>query len=244
MTKSLALIALTGLFALAGGAPAFAQAAGASSGADQPLFIDVNAGLAAKPAALTTSTTFTVFGESGAAATRMEPGTAGMFDVRVGYRVKPRFGVAVALSAGRSDVAASTTASVPSPIRFASPTTVSLDAGTSSRRETGLHLQAVYALPLSNSLLLSIAGGPSIVHLQQGVPNVTVAGGGTPSVVFATESANSLGANVGVDLSTLFSTHVGVGAFVRYVAAGVDLPSASDVKAGGVQAGGGVRVRF
>src|SRR5262249_39523785 len=146
MTKTMALMALTGLFAIAGRVPAFAQAGSTQpTAADRPLFVDINAGFASKPEALTTTTAFAIYGENGSAATRSEPGTTALFDVRLGYRFLPRFGVAAALSAGRGDVAGTTAASVPSPIRFASPTIVSLDAGTSSRREIGLHLQAVFA---------------------------------------------------------------------------------------------------
>jgi hypothetical protein len=36
----------------------------------------------------------------------------------------------------------------------------------------------------------------------------------------------------------------GVGAFIRYAGATVDLPSVSDLKVGGFQIGGGLRVRF
>ena len=243
MTRTTALMALAGLFAIVDRSPAFAQTGSQPAAADRPLFVDVNAGLASKPEALTTTSTFAIFGENGSAAARMEPGTAGLFDVRVGYRFRPRFGVAAAVSATRSDVAGTAAASIPSPIRFASPTIVSLDAGSSSRREIALHLQAVYALPIGESVTLGIFGGPSIVHLQHGVPNVSVTNN-TPTVDSVNESGSGFGGNVGADLSALFSAHYGVGLFVRYAAAGIDLPSAPDVKAGGIQAGGGLRVRF
>jgi len=239
----MALIALTGLFAVVGRSPAFAQAGSQPTAADRPLFVDINAGFASKPEALTTTTTFAIFGENGSAATRLEPATGALFDVRLGYRFRPRFGVAAAVSTGHSDVAATTTASVPSPIRFASPTIVSLDAGSSSRREIGLHLQAVFAMPISGNLTLAFAGGPSIVHMQQGVPNLSVTGS-TPTVSSVNESGSGIGGNIGADLSALLSAHYGIGVFVRYAAASIDLPSASGVKAGGVQAGGGLRVRF
>ncbi|HMF98334.1 MAG TPA: hypothetical protein VKE96_28735 [Vicinamibacterales bacterium] len=243
MTRTMALIALTGLFAVVGRSPAFAQTGSQPTAADRPLFVDINAGFASAPEALTTTSTFAIFGENGSVATRIEPGTSAMFDVRLGYRFRPHFGVAAAVSAGHSDVAAATTASVPSPIRFASPTIVSLDAGGSSRREIGLHLQAVFAWPITGNLTFAIAGGPSILHLQQGVPNVNVTSG-TPIVGSVNESGSGFGGNVGADLSALLSAHYGVGVFVRYAAASIDLPSASGVKAGGVQAGGGLRVRF
>jgi hypothetical protein len=62
--------------------------------------------------------------------------------------------------------------------------------------------------------------------------------------VSVNESGNGFGGNVGADLSTFFSERYGFGVFVRYVAAKVDLPSASGVTVGGVQAGAGLRLRF
>ena len=225
---------------VAASAPALAQT---GAPADRPLFVDISAGIGAKPSTLTTATTFTVFGEDGIAATKMAPGTSGLADLRIGYHVTPRVAIAGAFSGGQSTVAAATSASVPSPVRFASPTVVSLQVPDSRRREFGLHLQALYALPLGSAVTLTFAGGPSFVHLQQGVPNVNIAGS-TPTVVSVNESGNGVGANVGADLSTFFAERYGLGMFVRYVATSIDLPSASAVKAGGLQVGGGLRLRF
>jgi hypothetical protein len=74
-------------------------------------------------------------------------------------------------------------------------------------------------------------------------PRVAISGT-TPTVVAVNESGNGFGGNVGADLSTFFSDRYGFGVFVRYLAANVDLPSAAGVKAGGVQAGVGLRLRF
>jgi len=235
-----ALIA-TAAFSACAAIPAAAQPS--SAAADRPLFVDVNAGIGAKPSPLTAGTTFTIFGEDGSAATEVAPGLSGLADFRVGYHVNPKVAIAVALSGSQSTAAAATTASVPNPIRFNSPTIVSLEAAESTRREIGVHLQASYALPLSAGLMLTIAGGPSIVHLQQGIPSVTISGT-TPTIVSANESGNGFGGNVGADLSTFFSERYGLGVFVRYVAAKVDLPSASGVTVGGVQVGAGLRLRF
>jgi hypothetical protein len=245
MRHSIAFGILTVTFAAAGGAPAFAQTTvmRPAPAIDRPVFVDIGGGVATNPGALDTGTTFTIFGENGSAATRIEPGTSGMVDLRVGYRGSRHLGVAAAVSGSQSSVPGSTTASIPSPIRFASPTIVSLDAVGAKRREIGVHVQALYSLEIADRMIVTIAGGPSIVHLQQGVPNVDV-NGGTPTVVSANESGNGIGGNAGVDLSRSFSTRYGAGVFVRYVAAHVDLPSASSVKAGGVQVGAGFRIRF
>jgi hypothetical protein len=240
MTISIRALIATAVVSACTAVPAGAQPGAA---ADRPLFVDINAGIGARPASLTSSTTFTIFGEDGSAATEIAPGLSGLGDVRVGYHLRPRIAIAAALSGSQSTVAAAATASVPNPIRFNSPTIVSLQAPDSKRREVGVHLQASYAWPVTAATMLTIAGGPSIVHLQQGMPGVTITGT-TPAIVSVNESGNGFGGNVGADLATFFNDRYGVGLFVRYVAAKVDLPSAAGVTVGGVQAGAGLRMRF
>lgn len=230
------LAVLTALWA----APALAQPA---ASVDEPLFLDVNVGFAATPSAFTSGTQFSLFGEQGSSATAVQPGALAMFDVRLGYRVTRSFGVAGALSGGQSDAAGSTMASVPSPIRFASPTVVSLASDGLKRRELGYHLQAVYVRPLADRATLSLSGGPSLFQLQQGVPSV-VLNGSAPATAAANEHGTGVGVNVGADFATLFSSHYGAGVFVRYAAGTVNLPSVSDLKIGGLQVGAGLRIRY
>jgi hypothetical protein len=231
--------------ALAYTSQASAQAAGAPK-MERLVFLDLNAAFEASPKSLETSSTFPLFGETGAAATRQQPGASALADARLGYRVSPQFGVAFGFAGGRSEAIGKTAASVPSPIRFASPSLVTLDAPGLKRREAGYHIQAVWFLPISGSgdTTVALSGGPSLIRLQQGVPRVAVDAAAQASTSVTNETATAKGVHVGVDLARAFSDRLGVGVFVRYVAASADLPSAADVKVGGVQAGGGLRIRF
>ena len=231
--------------ALAYASQASAQAAGAPK-VERSVFLDLNAAFQASPRSVETSSTFPLFGETGAAATRQQPGTSVLADARLGYRVSAQFGVAVGFAGGRSETLGKTSASVPSAIRFASPSLVTLDAPGLKRREAGCHIQAVWFLPLSGSgdTTVALSGGPSLIRLQQGVPRVAVDAAGQASINVANETGTAKGVHAGVDLARAFSDRLGVGVFVRYVAASVDLPSAAGVKVGGVQAGGGLRIRF
>jgi hypothetical protein len=240
VTQTTRLIARTFLMALAVGAcgaPAFAQTPA------HPVFFDINLGFGAKPSELTTGSSFSVFGEDGSSSTVVAPGASAMFDVRLGYRLSPHLGIAGGMSGGQSKSTGATSASVPSPIRFASPTMISLEAPELNRRELGYHIQVAYIHAFGDSTTVTVAGGPTFMHLQQGVPSVTVSGT-TPAVVTGNESGTGVGANAGVDVARYFSDRIGVGVFARYAAATVDLPSAAGVKAGGFQGGGGVRIRF
>jgi hypothetical protein len=63
-----------------------------------------------------------------------------------------------------------------------------------------------------------------------------------------TVSDSQIGFNVGADLTYRFANNFGVGAMVRYARATAGLTlddgSALDVKVGGFQIGGGLRIRF
>ena len=61
--------------------------------------------------------------------------------------------------------------------------------------------------------------------------------------------AAEIGFNVGADMTYRFANNFGIGAIVRYAAATVSLEpegggDPSDVKVGGFQFGGGLRIRF
>jgi hypothetical protein len=223
------------------------QAAAQTSTAERPVFLDINIGIQGAPQALETASTFELFGETGATATRQQPDASALADGRIGYRASHQFGVAFAFAGGRSESIGTTAASVPSAIRFASPTLVTLDAPGLKRRETGYHVQAIWFLPVAipGDVTVAVSGGPSLVRLQQGVARLAVgAGAQSASIDVVNESGTAKGVHIGVDLARALSDRFGLGVFVRYVAATVDLPSAADVKVGGVQAGGGIRLRF
>jgi hypothetical protein len=70
------------------------------------------------------------------------------------------------------------------------------------------------------------------------------------SVTVTDVKDSPVGVNVGVDGTYLVTPMIGVGAFVRYSGASLDLPveagvtRSGDLKAGGTQAGIGLRLRF
>ena len=224
---------------------ALASAPQASAQAERPVFLDLNVAFQGASQTLETTSTFSLFGETGAAATRSQPGASLQADARLGYRVSPRFAVALGVAGGRRETTGQAVASVPSAIRFASPTLVTLDTPGIKRREVGYHIQAVWFVPVSGNMTVAFFGGPSVVRVQQGVPTVAVdATAQATSVTIGNEKGTAKGLHAGADLSRTFSDRIGAGLFVRYVAAKLDLPSAADVRVGGVQAGAGIRLRF
>lgn len=236
MWKIACIVSATALV-LAGSSGAWAQTPTGK------VFLDVNVGAQAPSQTLETNATLPLFGETASVAAVQTIGSASIIDVRIGYRVTPPFAVAFAVSGRKDQSDARAVASVPSPILFGSPTILNLTTSGLNRREIGYHIEFVWFLPLSDKLELSVFGGPSFIHLQQAVTAAAVTGQ-TVSVSSTNETGTAAGANGGVDVTYLLSDRYGVGAFVRYAGGSLDFPSTSGVRVGGVQTGGGLRVRF
>jgi opacity protein-like surface antigen len=240
-----------------------AMAAFASQASAQALpwegrgFVNVNAGMQLMTEdATTTSTTFKLYDETGTLTTAQSMDSQALFlDIGGGIRIAGNFGFGFTytrLSAtGTADVAAE----VPSPLYYDQPRTATAAVDDLEHVENGYHFQALWMLPIADTVDIILSGGPTIFSLRQGVvtsPQITEIGppytnvNVTVSQTIATGSR--IGFNVGADLTYRFANNIGIGAMVRYAASTVSLePEGSgpiEVKAGGFQFGGGLRIRF
>jgi hypothetical protein len=114
-------------------------------------------------------------------------------------------------------------------------------------KETGVHVHAVWVMPISQKIIVSVAGGPSFFSVNQGLlSSVTVGQETAPfsavSVLVSSKQASAavVGGNVGVDVKYMFTEMLGGGVFVRWAGGSVDLPASGD----GVQSGIGLRIAF
>ena len=90
-----------------------------------------------------------------------------------------------------------------------------------------------------------MSGGVAIIHLSQDlVGDFDVTPPQVLTIKTTSESKNGVGPYGQVDLIYNWKTRYGVGGYLRYAGAKVDLPSQADVNVGGMQAGGGIRIRF
>ena len=117
-------------------------------------------------------------------------------------------------------------------------------------------------LPVTRRIQLGVMAGPSFFTVRQDVaspirsrteindpaPYTSLS---IPSVTVTEYKDSPVGGNIAVDVTYLVTRFLGVGGFARYAAASLDLPvpegvtrSDTKFKAGGGQAGAGLRVRF
>ncbi|MCY4077645.1 MAG: hypothetical protein OXH04_19680 [Acidobacteria bacterium] len=235
-------------------------------------FVTINGGLQALAAEFADEV---VFGDSGgvyaatpvgllsAAAAQEEarltgghrPASAPAFDAGAGYRLGDAFALAVAVSFVKGDGEAAVSGRAPHPFFHNRDREFAGVAAGLTRQELGFHLQAQYLAPVTDSLTVTLFGGPTVISLQQDLvtdaqfrqryPYETatydraIAGG---------QSGTGVGFNVGADLAYYFSDLAGVGVLARYSRATVDLASGGGgtvgVPAGGLHLGGGLRLRF
>lgn len=233
---------------------------------DEPRsWVDVNLGVATSAQGdVATSFGGILFGEPSAlAAAYGRPSRGADFDFGGGRMFTSVFGAAVSISGTtHGDDTAGLAISIPHPDFFdASGTDASVTEPALRRGEGALHLQLVaMPLPAGGPVQLRLFGGPSYFRVKQDlVADMRFLQFATPfsrSNVVTIDAWDSeevegsaWGFHAGADVGYFFSRVVGVGGMIRFSRATValfDPLSGQDVefKAGGVQAGGGLRLRF
>lgn len=176
-------------------------------------------------------------------------------DVAGGAVLWRGLGVGVGFSRFSVSTPSTVTASIPHPFFFNRARAVSGDATDLKREEVAVHVQMRAVVPVGARLQAMVFGGPSFFRVKQDmVTDVTYTDSypydvATFRTATATAgSASKMGFNAGGDLAFFFTRQLGLGATVQFAGTTVEMPAAGgtqrDVKVGGVQAGGGLRLRF
>ena len=176
-------------------------------------------------------------------------------DATLGLRVSQRFVLAAAFWHSSASPSANIAAQIPSWLAYGilRPSSTTRVVG---RTENDGHLQMTWLMPLSGHVDLSLFGGPSLFYvrqelvsapltLQESYPFDTV---GIAANTTVTKSRAAIGLNAGADVTVMVWRYFGVGFGGRYTRAWMSMSSAAtgpiDMRVGGVQVSGGLRVRF
>lgn len=173
----------------------------------------------------------------------------------LGVRVWKQLGLGVSVSNATRSGSADIDGRIPHPFFFGQPRTLTGSSSGIERTETAAHLQVLVAVPVSRRFVLTLSGGPTLMRLEQSLVAEARYDDTYPfdAVKFTStrterKKASAAGFNAGADLRWMLTRTLGVGALVRYASANVDLgvPGGQTlrIRAGGVQAGGGLRVVF
>jgi hypothetical protein len=227
-------------------------------------WFDVNFGLARAAEAIPAATdSAVVFGEvASASAIYARPESGTNIDFGSGYMFSPVMGLGVNFSRNGYKDPASVSMTLPDPYFFNDSATGALVTEDAlERRENAVHLQAmINATPDSERLRVRFFGGPSYFRVQQHlVSDIQFVQSASPffpandvtltGVEADAVKGNAWGYHAGADVGMFFNRTVGVGGTVRFSRATVTVAdpftgSNTDLKAGGVQVGGGLRFKF
>jgi hypothetical protein len=257
----LKLLALGALFVV-GAAPAASAQAPASDGSR--FFFNFSVGGQAREQTFTDSSTFTIYNETGSNAAAHSIGGGTLFDTMVGARVWKSLAVGIAYSSLKNFNDATVGVRVPHPVIFGQSRTATATVSDLEHSENVVHLQFMWIIPLTSKFQLTAMVGPSFYTVRQTVANVKAPEDivdpppynnlSIRTVTLTDVKDSPVGVNVGVDgtywIRTIKGIGIGAGAFVRYSGASLDFPVAdgvtrdTELKAGGTQGGGGLRLRF
>jgi hypothetical protein len=210
------------------------------------LLVGVNVGAQTRSSEVNNEFSFPLYRETATVSTTSSVGSGAIFDLSVGYRFMPMFGVAIGYTMFSSTGTAAGTGSIPSPVFFNRPAAVTISGTDAKRTDRNVYLVLVGFMPITDKMELSGFIGPAFTRVKQELISDATVPLGTQTVVstIQSQSGTAKGVNVGADLAYQLLNQVGAGVFIRYISGSADLATAQDVKAGGFQIGVGARLRF
>ena len=210
-------------------------------------FAAVSAGLQVGTSDVTSTQTFALYGEPATLLSQQDVKGGLFFDAQGGYRVwrNLALGASVTFLQGKSE--ATITGSIPDPIVFDHPRSVSATAADLTHRETWVAALATWVLPLTDKIDVFISGGPAMAQVQQELPTgstVTEPGPTLSDITVERFTKSGIGFIAAADVRYMITPRIGVGALAKFSAASIELTEVTKLDIGGFQLGGGVRIRF
>jgi hypothetical protein len=199
--------------------------------------------------------TFQVSAEEGRFDSRYTVKSGPMIDASGSILINRTFAIGMGVSHYSRSTPVRLVASVPHPLYFGRPRSVSGDVAGLTRKELGVHVQARGMFPIGSRFTVTLFGGPSYFDVSQDVVTDVVYADSYPydeaifqSAGTASGSKAALGFNGGGDIAVFFTPRAGIGFSVQFAGANLELPAAGGgstrIKAGGVSTGAGLRLRY
>lgn len=242
--------------ALIGG---FAQSAAAQNkGWEDRAYINIGFGVESGTTDFSDTKSFNIYDEGGSISSKTTFTSGSLFDVGLGVKVWRNLSVGAAYHQETNTSDTSIAGTIPHPIFFSQPRTLTQTEKGLQRKESAEHLVIGWTVPVGTKMDVMLFAGPSFFRLQQdvvadakpteeGAPFTKVAA----ITTLATRKKSVTGYNAGADISYLFwqndSIRLGGGVFFRYTSAKANilmLTTEQPTTIGGAQFGFGGRVRF
>ena len=216
------------------------------SPATEKFFVNVNFGGQLASRTLGATVTKTVYDEPATLTSTHPVGRGALVDFGAGYRVWGDVYVGIVVSRFSTSTDASYAASIPDPAVFNRPRSSTGSESALTRTEFAINPNVTWVTALTDKTDVAVGIGASIIKLRQEVAGDFTVPLGTQSVIpiIVEEKSTAKGVYAAMDLMYSLTAKYGVGVFVRYAGGKADLLSAPSHNVGGMQAGGGIRLRF
>lgn len=199
--------------------------------------------------------TFVENAEEGTLNTRYSIKPVALFDAGAGFRIARHMAIAASFSRLLVQTPGVLTGDVPHPFFFNVPRHVEGEDGSLQREERRLHLQLRAIATVGRRLELAVFGGPTWFQVEQDLVTDFLYSDFYPyttavfrSATLTSSRESKVGFNAGADVSYFFAKHIGIGGSAQYSAATMSMPAetnqAVELRVGGLQVGGGLRIRF
>jgi hypothetical protein len=211
-------------------------------------FVNVNFGGQAPSHSLNAETHPDIYGEPASFVAKEDVGGGGFFDISGGYKLwrNMAVGIGITHAGSKSDLAVN--ASIPDPLVFDQPRSVTVTLPDAKHSETAINLSGTWMMPVTDKIDVGYVFGPTIFMASQdlpGVPTISEPGPSITNLPRQSTDKTTVGIHFGVDATYLVTPRYGVGLLVRYSWGSADFAGAGDsVTLGGFQVGAGLRVRF
>ena len=242
------------LLLFAGALAGFARPAAAQTW-DARGFLTINGGQQAASPDFSDNIAFTDFAEEGDFDARYANGSDTLFDAGGGVRVWRNLGIGAGVSLFSHTGDAGITARIPHPFFFDRHRAIDGTEPGFAREETAVHLQALWVIPASRSIHITLSGGPTFFTVKQDLVTGVNYDHAYPydvATLSGTDkqghSVSTTGFNVGGDVAFYFTEWIGVGGTVRLSRGSAVLASPDGgtvtIDTGALQVSGGLRIRF
>ena len=199
-------------------------------------------------------TTFPYFAETARLEGSYDVRDGTAIDVGGGVRIWRGFGAGVSVTTLKRRTATDVSGAYPHPFFFNRDRRNAWPYDGLQLQETGIHVSAMYVAPVGSRFAIALFGGPTFFSFKQGVVNDVNVNEAYPydsidaSLVKGRINGSTIGFHAGGDVTWYFTRNIGVGALARVTTGKKNTRIGEgepfDLKLGGVQGGGGVRLRF
>jgi len=211
-------------------------------------FFNVTFGGQAPSQTLSAETTPDIYGEPASIRSTQDVGGGFFFDFAGGYKVWRNLAVGIGLARVASSGDLLVDASIPDPLVFDSPRSVTAVVPDAKHSQTSINLTGTWMMPVTDKVDVGFQFGPTIFMVSQDLPVDFQIQEPTPTITSTSLEKldkTTVGIHFGVDVTYLVTPRYGVGVLARYTWGSADITGADEsVTVGGLQIGGGFRVRF